>query len=73
MRKKHGFTPKYPDVQASTATMNILKVPLQMELRFHSRGYEQPPHRMACGTANSGWLTGDRCTNSAATTSAWGG
>jgi hypothetical protein len=22
MRKKHGFTPKYPDVQASTATMN---------------------------------------------------
>jgi hypothetical protein len=22
MRKKHGFTPKYPDVQASTTTMN---------------------------------------------------
>jgi hypothetical protein len=22
MRKKHGITPKYPDVQASTATMN---------------------------------------------------
>jgi hypothetical protein len=27
-----------------------LKVPLQMELRFHSRGYEQPPHWRACGT-----------------------
>jgi hypothetical protein len=23
VRKKHGFTPKYPDVQAPTATMNI--------------------------------------------------
>jgi hypothetical protein len=23
MRKKHGFTPKYTDVQAPTATMNI--------------------------------------------------
>jgi hypothetical protein len=23
MREKHGFTPKYPDVQAPTATMNI--------------------------------------------------
>jgi hypothetical protein len=22
MRKKHGFTPKYPDVQASTAIVN---------------------------------------------------
>jgi hypothetical protein len=27
-----------------------LKVPLQTELRFHSRRYEQPPHRRACGT-----------------------
>jgi hypothetical protein len=31
-------------------------VPLQTELRFHSRGYEQPPHRGACGTTNSSWL-----------------
>jgi hypothetical protein len=31
-----------------------LKVPLQTELWFHSRGYEQPPHRRACGTTNSG-------------------
>jgi hypothetical protein len=37
---------KYIHVQAPTATMNntpALKVPLQMELRFHLRGYEQPP------------------------------
>jgi hypothetical protein len=40
-----------------------------MELQFHSRGYEQPPHRRAYGTTNSGWLAGDRCANSAATTS----
>jgi hypothetical protein len=40
-----------------------------MELRFHSRGYEQPPHQRACGTTNSGWLAGDRCTNSASATS----
>jgi hypothetical protein len=46
-----------------------LKVPLQTELRFHSRGFEQPPHQRACGTTNSGWLAVDRCTNSAATTS----
>jgi hypothetical protein len=37
---------KYLDVQAPTATMNktpALKVPLQTELRFHPRRYEQPP------------------------------
>jgi hypothetical protein len=47
----------------------VLMVPLQTGLRFHSRGYEQPPHQRACGTTNSRWLVGDRCTNSAATTS----
>jgi hypothetical protein len=47
----------------------ILRVPLQTGLRFHYRGYEQPPHQRACGRTNSGWLAGDRCTNSAATTS----
>jgi hypothetical protein len=31
-------------------------MPLQTELRFHSRGYEQPPHRRACGTTTSRWL-----------------
>jgi hypothetical protein len=39
-------------------------VPLQTELRFHSCGYEQPPHRRACGTINSGWLAGDLCSSS---------
>jgi hypothetical protein len=42
----------------------ILRVPLQMGLRFHSRGYEQPPHQRACGTTNSRWLAGDHCTSS---------
>jgi hypothetical protein len=39
-------------------------VPLHTELRFHSRGYEQPPHRRACGTTNSGWLAADHCSSS---------
>jgi hypothetical protein len=42
----------------------ILRVPLQKELWFHSRGYEQPPHQRACGTTNSRWLASDRCTSS---------
>jgi hypothetical protein len=40
-----------------------LKVPLQTELRFHSRGYEQPPHRRACGTTNSRRLIADHCSS----------
>jgi hypothetical protein len=36
-----------------------LKVPLQTELRFHRRGYEQPPHQRACGTTDSGRLASD--------------
>jgi hypothetical protein len=39
-------------------------VPLQTELRFHSREYEQPPHRRACGTTNSGRLASDLCSSS---------
>jgi hypothetical protein len=35
-----------------------------MELRFHSRGYELPPHQRAYGTTNSRWLVVDRCTSS---------
>jgi hypothetical protein len=31
-------------------------VPLQTGLRFHSRRYEQPPHRRACGTKTLGFL-----------------
>jgi hypothetical protein len=53
---------KYIHVQALTATMNktpALKVPLQMELRFRPRGYEQPPHRGACGATSSGRLASD--------------
>jgi hypothetical protein len=41
-----------------------LKVPLQTELRFHSRGYEQPPHRRACGTTNSRRPASDLCSSS---------
>jgi hypothetical protein len=41
----------------------ILRVPLQTGLRFHSRGYEQPPHQRACGTTNSRWLADDQCTS----------
>jgi hypothetical protein len=41
-----------------------LKVPLQTELRFHSHGYEQPPHRRACGTTNSSWLAAGRSISS---------
>jgi hypothetical protein len=44
-----------------------LKVRLQTELRFHSRGYEQPPHRRACGTTNSSWLAAARSSNSSKT------
>jgi hypothetical protein len=67
IRKKHGITLKYPDVQASIATMNktpILRVPLQTELWFHSHGYEQPPHQRACGTTNFEWLASDYCSSS---------
>jgi hypothetical protein len=46
MRKKHGFVPKIhtcsgPD--SHNEQTPALKVPLQMELRFPLRGYEQPP------------------------------
>jgi hypothetical protein len=46
MRKKHGFMPKIhtcsgPD--SHNEQTPALKVPLQMELQFHPRRYEQPP------------------------------
>jgi hypothetical protein len=44
--KNTALCQKCIHVQAPTATMNktpALKVPLQTELRFHLRGYEQPP------------------------------
>jgi hypothetical protein len=40
------------------------KVPSQTELRFRPRGYEQPPHRGACGATSSGQLTSDLCSSS---------
>jgi hypothetical protein len=55
---------KYLDVQAPTATMNktpALKVPLQTELRFHSRRNEQPPHIGGpAGRQNPWWLADAR-------------
>jgi hypothetical protein len=65
--------PKCSGLSGHNEQTPILRVPLQTGLRFHSRGYEQPLHQRACGTTNSGWLAGDRCTNSAATTSVSGG
>jgi hypothetical protein len=38
---------------------SALKVPLQTELRFRSRGCEQLPHWRACGTTDSGRLASD--------------
>jgi hypothetical protein len=58
---------KYIHVQALTATMNkrpAFKVPLQTELRFRPRGYEQPPHREAYGATSSGRLASDLCSSS---------
>jgi hypothetical protein len=67
MRKKHGFTLKIPKCSGLSNYKEqtpIIRVPLQTGLRFHSRGYEQPPHQRACGIANSRWLAGDRSTGS---------
>jgi hypothetical protein len=44
--------------------MLALKVPLQMGLRFRSRGYEQPPYQEARGTTNSKRLTAARSSSS---------
>jgi hypothetical protein len=66
MRKKHGIAPKIPRCSGPDSHNEqtpALKVPLQTELRFHSRGYEQPPHRRACETTSPGWLAADRCSS----------
>jgi hypothetical protein len=65
----HAQMPKCSGLNGHNEQTPILRVPLQTGLRFDSRGYEQPLHQRAYGTTNSGWLAGDRCTNSAATTS----
>jgi hypothetical protein len=67
MRKKHGSVPKIhtcsgPD--SHNEQTPALKVPLQTELRFRPRGYEQPPHRGACRATSSGRLASDLCSSS---------
>jgi hypothetical protein len=69
----HAQIPRCSGLDNHNEQTPILRVPLQTELRFHSRRYEQPPHQRACGTTNSRWLAGDHCTSSAATTSVSGG
>jgi hypothetical protein len=66
-------TPRCSGLDSHNEQTPILRVPLQTGLRFHSRGYEQPQHQRACGTTNSRWLAGERCTSSATTTSVSGG
>jgi hypothetical protein len=60
----HAQTPKCSGLDSHNEQTPVLRVPLQMELRLHSRGYEQPPHQRACGTTNSRWLAGDHRTSS---------
>jgi hypothetical protein len=66
IRKKHSIAPKIPRCSGPDSHNEqapALKVPLQTELRFHSRGYEQPPHRRAYGTTSSGWPAADHCSS----------
>jgi hypothetical protein len=60
----HAKIPRCSGPDSHNEHTPVLKVPLQTELRFHSRGYEQPPRQRACGIANSRWLAADRCTSS---------
>jgi hypothetical protein len=64
--------PKCSGLSSRKEQTPILRVTLQIGLRFHSRGYEQPPHQRACGTTNSRWLAGGHCTSSVTTTSVSG-
>jgi hypothetical protein len=60
----HARIPRCLGLDSHNKQTPILRVPLQTELRFHSRGYELPPHQRACGTTNSRWLAADLCTSS---------
>jgi hypothetical protein len=60
----HAQIPRCSGLDSHNEQTPILRVPLRTQLRFHSRGYEQPPHQRACGTTNSRWLAGDHCTSS---------
>jgi hypothetical protein len=55
----HAQIPRCSDPDSHNEHTPALKVPLQTELRFHSHGYELPPHQRACGTTNFRWLTAD--------------
>jgi hypothetical protein len=55
----HAQIPKCSGPDSHNEHTPALKVPLQTELRFHSRGYEQPPRQRACGITNSSWLAAD--------------
>jgi hypothetical protein len=59
----HAQIPRCSGPDSHNEHTPALKVPLQTELLFHSRGYEQPPHRRACGTTNSRWLAADHCSS----------
>jgi hypothetical protein len=60
----HAKIPRCSGPDSHNEHTPTLRVPLQTELRFHSRVYEQPPHQRACGTTNSRWLAGDHCSGS---------
>jgi hypothetical protein len=59
----HAQIPRCSGLDSHNEHTPTLRVPLQTELRFHSRGYEQPPHQRACGITNSRWLTADHCSS----------
>jgi hypothetical protein len=60
----HAKIPRCSGPDSHNEHTPTLRVPLQTELQFHSRGYEQPPHQRACGTTNSRWLVDDHCSSS---------
>jgi hypothetical protein len=67
MRKKHGSVPKihtFSGLDSHNEQTPAFKVPLQLELRFRPRRYEQPPHRRACGATSSGRLASILCRSS---------
>jgi hypothetical protein len=59
----HAQIPRCSGLDIHNEQTPVLKVPLQTELRFYSRGYEQPPHQRACGITNSRWLAADHCSS----------
>jgi hypothetical protein len=60
----HPKIPRCSGPDSHNEQTPALKVPLQTELRFRPRGYEQPPHRRACGATNSGRLASNLCSSS---------